>query len=353
MRRDALHVRFIRAVYRRLVLVRAVERAGICVVVAGGFSLVAALVLMSRGEDALQWCAGALLVGAGIGLGWGLVRRPGMIEAASAADRQFGLSDLLSSALLSRADDAWSRAVIAIADQRCRGLSGNAVVLHRLGGRAWGGIGLSLALVLTVGAMSNVMMQERSSARAREVRSALTNGNDTDSQARGMEKQKTRDLLAASDQPGVGHAGRHQAPDESRSVDLDENASEASASSSNGAELKHREAPGEGLRESSSDVADSHQRLDEDGGRGRDSDANAAIVSGGGSSQAEGNGSQSDSASDGGQTGGRADAASSHRNAPPWQSKEWSADRESALRAIEAGKVPDRSRDVVREYFKD
>jgi hypothetical protein len=44
--------------------------------------------------------------------------------------------------------------VIATADARCRTLAANDVILNRFGGRAWGGIGLAAALVLTLGLMS-------------------------------------------------------------------------------------------------------------------------------------------------------------------------------------------------------
>src|SRR5207247_1177225 len=99
---------------------------------------------------------GTIVLGAIIGLTWGLARRPRLIDAAMTADRQLQLADLLATALAVGSDvDPWARAVVAVADQRCRSLSPDAVVLRRFGGRAWGGIGLATALVLTIGALSS------------------------------------------------------------------------------------------------------------------------------------------------------------------------------------------------------
>src|SRR5438067_3480147 len=101
-----------------------------------------------------------------IGLAWGLVRRPGLIDAALLADSQLELSDLLATALATASSaDPWSRAVVAMAEQRCRSLSPDAVVLRKLGGRARGGIGLAAALVLTLGVLSGVPADSRARDR--------------------------------------------------------------------------------------------------------------------------------------------------------------------------------------------
>ena len=148
-----------------MVVVRAGERAGVCLGVAAGFSVVLALGMWWEGRDALGAVGISLTLGGVIGLAWGLARRPGMMDAAVEADRQLGLADLLSTALASmRSEDPWARSVVAVAEARVRTLSPGAVVLRRYGGRAWGGIGLSAALVLTLGVMSSVLQRNDANA---------------------------------------------------------------------------------------------------------------------------------------------------------------------------------------------
>jgi hypothetical protein len=57
--------------------------------------------------------------------------------------------------------------VLAIADDRCRRHAPSQVLLNRLGRRAWGGIGLAAALVLTLSAMTG---------NPREVRAVAARG---------------------------------------------------------------------------------------------------------------------------------------------------------------------------------
>jgi hypothetical protein len=353
MRRDCLHDRFVRSVHRRLVLVRAVERAGVCMTVAGGFCLIAALVLMSRRADALPLTWVAMLLGAGIGLAWGFIRRPKLIEAAEEADRQFNLSDLLSSALLSRGEDAWSRAVASMADQRCRSLNSNEVVLRRLGARAWGGIGLSIALVLSVGVMSNVMMQEPTSARGNEGLSAIADSSEAGGQPEHpIRPPAARERGALPERPGE-QRGAPDPQEGSRSFERDQaDAVEASASSQRRADVRHRESTGGGEAFSSSEMTNPQQMPDRGKGRGEDSSAGSHSISGEGASGATDEKLSGDIASAGGLGASSSGADSSSAKPLPWQSRQWSADQASAMHAVESGRVPDRSRDVVREYFK-
>src|SRR5436190_11228613 len=108
--------RFLHAVHRRLVIIRALERCGACLAVACGFAGVLSGAMLWRGEDGRVLAAGTLLLGAMIGLAWGLVRRPRLGDAALVADSQLELSDLLATALATASNaDAWSRAVVAMA----------------------------------------------------------------------------------------------------------------------------------------------------------------------------------------------------------------------------------------------
>src|SRR5213080_2065274 len=133
---------FLRAVHRRLVIVRALEAGGIGIACGCAASLLLALCLWWSGRDALVLCIAAIAIGGITGLAWGWLCRPSAMDAAAEADRQLELADLLGSALCSLryAGDPWHGAVVAVAEQRCAALSPSSVVLHRLGARAWGRI---------------------------------------------------------------------------------------------------------------------------------------------------------------------------------------------------------------------
>src|SRR2546421_4281142 len=134
-------VRFVRAVHRRLVVMRALEFAGVGVALGSACALVLAGALWWMGRNALPMCAAAMAIGAACGFACGLLRRPTVMQAAGEADRQLGLADLLASALSSRAraDDPWRGAVIAMAEARTAGPSPPAGALHRFGGANRGG----------------------------------------------------------------------------------------------------------------------------------------------------------------------------------------------------------------------
>src|SRR4051794_28609040 len=121
--------RFLRAVHRRHVLLRLTERAGL-----GTLAGAAAAVVLLALAIWKAWPVGGTVALAAVGVGtllgllWGVIRRPRPLAAAVEADRQLGLHDLLGTALVMRrqlngADDPWAAAVLAVAEDRCRGLS--------------------------------------------------------------------------------------------------------------------------------------------------------------------------------------------------------------------------------------
>src|SRR4051812_43296543 len=89
---------FLIAVHRRLVVLRAAERAGICLAIGCALTLPLVAVLVWRGQSAGPLAVGALTLAAVVGLTWGFARRPSVIDAAAEADRQLGLADLLATA---------------------------------------------------------------------------------------------------------------------------------------------------------------------------------------------------------------------------------------------------------------
>src|SRR5438034_11031607 len=123
MARDFHFEGFVRAVHRRMVVLRAVERMGICVLIACAVLLVLMPSLIWRGQGTLELVGAALGVGALAGVVWGITSRPTRLAAAVEADRQLKWADLLSTALTLRQggdDDAFSRSILAIVEASSR-----------------------------------------------------------------------------------------------------------------------------------------------------------------------------------------------------------------------------------------
>ncbi|HEV8293519.1 MAG TPA: hypothetical protein VGP94_16400, partial [Tepidisphaeraceae bacterium] len=145
--------RFIRRVYRRLLVLRLVEWAGLGFGIGCGFALLLIVLLRNRSESSPAVAGVVMAIGAALGFIASLLRRPQIIDAAVEADRQLDLADLLATAWqLQKAPvkESFEEAVLLIANDRAARIQPRSVVLHRLGVRAWSGIGLAGALVLTV-----------------------------------------------------------------------------------------------------------------------------------------------------------------------------------------------------------
>jgi len=173
--------KFLQAVRRRLMLVRVAESIGVCCAIAAAAAVALIALLWWRGRSGMP--AAAVLV-LGVICGWvlGMARRPTLLAAAMEADRQLGLHDLLGTALLACTEDdapasGWRQAVAAMAQEHCRRLRPSQIVLRRLGARAWSGIGLSAALVLTLGLLTSQPMETRAAIGA----AANSQGSDSQS----------------------------------------------------------------------------------------------------------------------------------------------------------------------------
>jgi hypothetical protein len=328
--------RFLRAVHRRLIVARAVERAGICAAVATGFALIFTGAMLWRGDNGLALALATILLGASIGLVWGLVRRPAITDAAFAADRQLQLSDLLATALsFVSSDDPWRRAVVAVADQRCRTLSADAVIVRKLGGRAWGGIGLAAALVLTLGALSALPADTRAKA-----------GATSEAQ-----------VAPAMAQAPVTHRGSANPdvvppPQALGSTDID--ASSEPADTNSAATAPHLANAAVAANGNSMGTTSSHadvEPLPSAESASSDPPASSGNLQAADSSAAGGVTGQTDPTGTG-RAGMRAGAGSASGEAAPWQSSSWQSDRQAALREVENSQVPASYRDVVREYFR-
>jgi len=339
-------MRFARRVHWRLVVVRAAERSGACVGVASVFASVLAGVAMLQRRDAMPLVLATLAIGAIVGVLWGLSRRPTRSEAIAEADRQLKLSDLLATAYAQRgSDDPWQCAVVAIADQRCRSLSPAAVVVHRYGGRTWGGIGLSAAMGLTLALLSGVPQDSR--ARTVDAKRA-TSGNAILAETTQAPTMTTAALPASAGNEGIsaasdariGASSDASSAKESNGASSDNTLTRAgNSSSADGERAGQNSASGDAVPHGASD--------------GREAAADASLTSGGGV------------AADAAPAGGSVDAAGAsggiavsrgrieNKKSPPWSSSSWGADRAAAGEAVRAGRVPDAYRDVVSEYFRE
>jgi len=267
----------------------------------------------------------------------GIIRRPDLMSAAVEADRQFDLADLLSTALTTRqrsADDPWAALVVATAGARCRTLVPNAVIVNRLGGRAWGGIGLATALVLTLGLMSTDPGQSVAVARVRDehrvaddsapsrVKSASPRGTG---EAQRRSRSANNDINERAERDGSADLASSGATDQ---------ASRATSTKSDGG--------GAGLATSARESPSAEMPLASSGAASRD-DREGEAAAGGATSAA------SDPGGEG--SAGSTVMPSPSTAAPAWRSAEWRAAREQALSAVRDGKVRDEHRDLVREYF--
>jgi hypothetical protein len=272
----------------------------------------------------------------------GFVRRPDLMSAAGEADRQLDLADLLSTALAmalaTRARgpaDPWADVVLVTAEARCRDLSANDVILNRFGARAWGGIGLAGALVLTLSLMS---------ANPRASVAVVTPGSSPErledaEQARDA-AQRAPSRSAAQSRRDVGHS---RGPDSATTTD---DASQAPANQGNASRNTGSTSAadgGAGLATSQAPTSPSPHVSPQ--AQSRDS--------GGGSASAGGRDAATSSADsrDATASGPTLASPAAASPAPAWQSPSWPAARDNALSAVRDGRIADDYRDLDREYF--
>jgi hypothetical protein len=339
--------RFVSRAHRRYVLLRGLERTGLGVLAGSLAALPLLGILLWRGGDALQVAMVALAGGAIAGMVWGLLKRPSRLETALEADRQLGWADLLGSALLMRkraGNDPFAAAVMAAADARCRQAAPSALVFNRLGARTWGGIGLASALVLVLGLFPTFAAPTQADQQNASGRNALAlvqpNEPPASTTARGFSRRTARE----------------QDPDDPNASRMQGAEAEPPASQTDSTKV----APGEAPR-TSNESADStshgtgaSQSKSAQPGRLNPavsgSDPQASTQSGKNAMGGVGrvaNGTPNGTPS--GQVAG-ASSESSHQ-APPWRSASWGAKSQQALDAVDAGRIPDAYRDVMRAYF--
>jgi len=348
-------LRFINAVHRRYVMWRLLERTALGLL-AGSMAGLGLLPLVVWADlPAFAFVSGTLGFGAGIGLLFGILRRPTRLDSAMEADRQLDLKDLLGTALslCPPERDPWAAAVMAIANARCEQLRPGSVLLNRISARAWGGIGLSaagaLALALFFGSPSD------SRAAATRLEASVPASNPA---ALPIDMNDRPLIAVAPAAPGA--AAEHDDP-ESHSVGqstpsqktvanqpptaTDPDSARANGSSSpgtGGGSSQTNKPPTTPTPTHSQDSSPSVEH-------GAAGTAKASGSTGGlgasEASQTKGTANRSGAVSNG------AHIADAHRT-PPWNTDAWPSDVQRAHELLDAGQVPPAYQEMVRRYFE-
>jgi len=322
---------FLRAVHRRLVVLRIIESVGGGV--AAGCAIALPLVIMQvwRGMPAWPVAILMMLVGAAGGLVLAIRNWPTRLYAAHEADVQLGLTDLLTTALSMQGlqQDPWVQSIFAMAEARCRTLSPSEVVLHRLGLRAWGGIGIFAAMVLAV---------------------SLLGTEPNPSLARGQSSSTDDSVEASSlkDAPSANASGTKPLAGADRADPLTSNDSpefaESRQSSDLGSSSAGNASPAEGARVGMTKSAhvpsippSAHK------GSTDPSSATGQIGRGAGALVPTMTSTTPPSEGEG--------FPDFSRQTPPWQTDAWHQSAKNALQQVRDESIPPAYRDLVRDYF--
>jgi len=313
---------------RRLLLVRTAEGAGLGLLAAAAIGLVLVPILLYRDQPALRLAVGLLAVGAAAGALAAILRRPDPLTALTHADRQLKLHDLLSTAWAiqrgGQCDSAFAGAVLWAAQSQAVRVPPRSITLHRLGRRAWGGIGIAAALVLALGLISASPLDTQASAEPTAFsRSAATRARDSSANRNGGGSASGASIAPAAD------VGGH----DDRWLDINPNTQTLAvhdpANSTNSASGTDPNGAGAGYARSFSSIIAEWFGIGSAGRNARNGD-NA------GDQNASGAGTASETAA---------------VPPPPWTSAAWPSARDAATSAIRDGQIPAAYHDLIRDYF--
>lgn len=337
---------FLRRAHRRRVMWRCVEGAGIGALIGAAVASATMGLFAWRGvpDDVFAACIVLNLLGLLAGIIVSLRRLPSMLDTAIDVDRQLGTPDLLSSALsmLHRTDftdAAFAETVLAFAEVRVRDVTLARLVARRLGPRAWAAIGLAIAGVFTVAMMTAAPRATQAAAEKKPASgsSAAPLGSEISSPSTGtswvQHGSGRADHVTPSSGGGPddqGEDSRHAAPDPTSSTDAARHMASSDASG-----------PGRG--------GDDTRRETRDSGLASRPDSSVAPQNPQ-DHVAGGNGAVSTDAASGSASPGIVRSKIGAQR-PPWHSSSWQTDRARALESLDRGAVPDRYRDLVRDYF--
>jgi uncharacterized membrane protein YgcG len=337
--------KFIAAVWRRILVVRIVESIAVATAIAAAAGLALMPILWWRGQSGLPLAFAMLLLGASCGLIWGISRRPTRFGAAVEADRQLNLHDLLGTVYqLSRnagaTDDAWRNSIALVSDGRCRSLRPSAVVVNRLGLRAWGGIGVLGSLLLTLGLFT---------ARPIEVTAASSpesnplNAQQNIQPSIALANQASRRIARPPGPGGTDDISQRGFP-EDRPVDSKGDSIARTRAARTNSVSNNGGSTGGGAAVSHQSAIPHQSAALQDFSENALHSTSGPIAAGAGQGESHAN-LPGDSA-------GTTAASNSRSHTPPWTASQWSGDSAAAQGAISAGQVPDTDADLVRDYFQ-
>jgi hypothetical protein len=281
-------------------------------------------------------------IGAAAGLLSGFIRRPTLMEAAGEADRQLDLADLFSTAWSVRQhrDDPWAGAVLTTADARATSLSPATVFVNRLGGRAWGGIGLAAALVFALALVPTAATESRAGSTSRSSSATALLPTESAQQPAGAASNNQRRFLSQPDPQDEPSNRRGTTEEESSDTQSPVESDDAAHLPSTSADPTGR---GTGASQSKPPPRDDHPPTPDTTTTEHHLAGEASAGAGEQTHDSEG--------SSPGPSGTSAGAGRSIQPPPPWQSDHWPGDAREALRQAQQGHVPDRYHDVLRGYF--
>lgn len=258
----------------------------------------------------------------------GFATRPTRMQAATEADRQLGLADLLGSALSvsDRAD--WAAIIRSQADATCQRISPTDVVLHRLGVRVWGGAGLASALLVALAFLPTSAAPSQASQN-----NASAYPESQVELARAASLPRPTAVQADPDSSERSHFGESKAPapSDAATASSELNHDQSSGSSpANGQGAASAAADSRPLQLGSSHAADPEDGHHTAAGAGDQSARGARATSAG---------------------AGSAGTAPSPSN-PPWKSSAWPAQVNQVQAELRNGHIPDAYRDMIGGYFQ-
>jgi hypothetical protein len=282
-----------------------------------------------------------MAIGAIVGLVASLLRRPKIIDAAVEADRQLDLADLLATALQfenSPAKESFEEAVLLLANDRAANLQPRSVVLHRMGIRAWSGVGLAGALVLTV-AMFTANPIDTEAATSPFFSPTASNKAQQDQQH----------AIATNDSPNARRpniSADHPGGEDDPLPGTGNTDATTKTSSAQNTNTQTTNPNGAGTGSGQSAFKPDKSNPLSNGVNSSRTNNNGKAASGVGNSSDNNNGVSGNSSST------SAGNSSKSPRAPAWKSDSWPAAQQAADNAISAGQIPPAYHDLVREYFK-
>ena len=341
--------RFVRALHRRLVMVRALECAGLGALAGCCFAAGLIPLLLWRDQPAMPPTAGALIIGALAGFVWGATRRPSRLDAAAEADRQLGLADLIGTAWAVKRRDResdrdaeaapWIASVLVTAEAACARHAPADVIFRRLNARTWGGIALAAVVVVSVAGLVEQSPDARAAgegatgSRLEALVTPLPRGAKSPDAAR---EQKPSTSLPRPSQPTRDPSEEEsanestQSPGERSADATGQGRAGDNGSAGGSARARTPKPPSPARPESTTAPARAPEDGPIAGGAGSGAGANSGTI---------------------GRTASGTASGQSAAPTPPWRSADWPDDVRRAHEALGAGRVPDAYRDLVREYF--